>query len=212
MLYQTIDFLANALCTVFWIYKWIIIIAIVLTWVNADPYNPIVKWINAVTYPFWNWCYQWMPDSLKLFNAYASLLVVIFLHALIPASLHSINLALHPPADDLYSTRVLVQIAGHGLQGVGIVAYSIVWFGIMILAIWFFLTLVSPSTNNPIVRVVYMLADPLITPIQRYLPRMQVDLSPLVGILIFYLLSRYLVSPVVFYGATLSAPVQICLY
>jgi len=212
MLYQTIDLLAEALCFGFMIYKWVIIIAIFLTWVRADPNNPLVYWINRVTYPLWEWCYQWTPTSLKLFNAYIALLFVIFLHALLPASLHSINLALHPLPSDLHTSTFLIQIVGHALQGLGIVAYSIVWFGIFILAIWFVLTLVSPAANNPIVQVVYMLADPLITPIQRYLPRMQVDLSPLVGIVIFYLIARYPIALIMFQGAQLSAPVQVCVY
>ena len=32
-------------------YKWIIIISALLSWVNPDPYNPIVKFLRAVTDP-----------------------------------------------------------------------------------------------------------------------------------------------------------------
>jgi YggT family protein len=32
-------------------YKWIIIIAAVISWVNPDPYNPIVRFLSAVTEP-----------------------------------------------------------------------------------------------------------------------------------------------------------------
>ncbi|MBF0289055.1 MAG: YggT family protein [SAR324 cluster bacterium] len=207
MLYQTLEYLAEALCYAFFIYQWIIIIAILLTWVTPDPYNPIVQWINRITHPLWNWCYQWLPPSLRFFNAYASLLVVVFLHALIPATLRSINLVLQQMVS--YSALPM-QIAGHAIQGVGIVTYSLLWFAIIILAVWFIMTLVSPSPNNPLVRVAYTLADPIISPIQRYLPRTQVDLSPLVGILIFYLISSYLLAPFIGYGAMLSAPVHIC--
>lgn len=207
--FQAIDVLAEALCFVFWLYKWVTIVAIFLTWVTPDPHNPIVYWINRITHPLWEWCYQRLPRSLKLFNAYAALLVVIFLHALVPATLQSANLALQgmiaPPT-------MLIQVAGHALQGLGIVIYSVLWFAIIILAVWFILTLVSPSMNNPIVRVVYTLADPLITPIQGYLPRMQVDLSPLIGIFIFFLISKFFISPIFIYGATLSAPVGICAF
>jgi YggT family protein len=31
--------------------KWMIIIRAVLSWVNPDPYNPIVRFINSVTEP-----------------------------------------------------------------------------------------------------------------------------------------------------------------
>ncbi|HEX8949394.1 MAG TPA: YggT family protein [Dissulfurispiraceae bacterium] len=33
------------------IYKWIIIIAALLSWVNPDPYNPIVRFLYSVTEP-----------------------------------------------------------------------------------------------------------------------------------------------------------------
>lgn len=33
------------------LYKWIIIVAALISWVNPDPYNPIVKFLYAVTEP-----------------------------------------------------------------------------------------------------------------------------------------------------------------
>ena len=33
------------------IYMWIVIIAAVISWVNPDPYNPIVRFLHAVTEP-----------------------------------------------------------------------------------------------------------------------------------------------------------------
>jgi len=33
------------------IYKWIIIIAALISWVNPDPYNPIVKFLYSITEP-----------------------------------------------------------------------------------------------------------------------------------------------------------------
>jgi len=33
------------------IYKWIIIISALLSWVNPDPYNPIVRFLYSVTEP-----------------------------------------------------------------------------------------------------------------------------------------------------------------
>jgi len=33
------------------IYMWIIIIAALLSWVNPDPYNPIVRFLRAITEP-----------------------------------------------------------------------------------------------------------------------------------------------------------------
>ena len=42
---------AKIIDTLLEIYKWIIIISALLSWVNPDPYNPIVKFLRAVTEP-----------------------------------------------------------------------------------------------------------------------------------------------------------------
>lgn len=33
------------------LYKWVVIIAALMSWVNPDPYNPIVRFLHAVTEP-----------------------------------------------------------------------------------------------------------------------------------------------------------------
>jgi uncharacterized protein YggT (Ycf19 family) len=81
-----------------------------------------------------------------------------------------------------------------------------------VLIAWFILGLVNPSLNNPLVRIIHVLADPLITPLQRYLPRTRTDWSPLVGVILFYLISSSIINPIAFYGSTMSFPVSICIY
>ena len=81
-----------------------------------------------------------------------------------------------------------------------------------LLIVWFVLGILNSSINNPIVRVIHFLADPVITPIQRYLPRTKIDWSPVVGILFFYFISREIISPIGYYGSGLSFPVTICTY
>ncbi|GBE04876.1 MAG TPA: YggT family protein [Nitrospirae bacterium] len=43
-IFKLIDALLN-------IYKWIVIIAALISWVNPDPYNPIVRFLYSVTEP-----------------------------------------------------------------------------------------------------------------------------------------------------------------
>lgn len=43
--------IANVLDIILGVYKWIIIIAAVVSWVNPDPYNPIVRFLYSVTEP-----------------------------------------------------------------------------------------------------------------------------------------------------------------
>lgn len=42
---------ARILDTLLEIYKWVIIIAALISWVNPDPYNPIVRFLYSVTEP-----------------------------------------------------------------------------------------------------------------------------------------------------------------
>ena len=199
-----LEWLAGATCFGLFIYKWILIAAVVMTWVSADPHNQIVQWIGRVTRPLWVWCEQRMPVMMAHFSAYASILVVIFAQIVIPAEIRSLSLFFQGQTD---AAGLLLQFGGHLLQGTSIVVQSLLFFCIFVLIAWFILGL-----NNPLVRIIHVLADPLITPLQRYLPRTRIDWSPLVGVILFYLISSTIISPIGFYGSTLSFPVSICIY
>jgi YggT family protein len=43
------------------IYTWIIVIRAVLSWVNPDPYNPIVRMLYRVTEPVMEPVRRWIP-------------------------------------------------------------------------------------------------------------------------------------------------------
>ena len=43
--------IAYILETVLTLYMWIIIVSALLSWVNPDPYNPIVRFLHSVTDP-----------------------------------------------------------------------------------------------------------------------------------------------------------------
>ena len=204
-----LELLASVLCFGLFLYKWLIIIAVLLTWVSADPYNPIVQWIARVTRPLWVWCEQRMPMMLAHFSPYAALLLVIFAQAVVPAELRSLNLLLEGQSD---SNQILLQSGGHLLQGAAIVLQSLFFFFVIVLVVWFFLTLVNPAFNNPLVRIIHVLADPLITPIQRYLPRTSVDFSPLIAMMFFMMLLTFVVGPISQYGSSLSNPVPLCVF
>ncbi len=46
------------------VYTWVVIIAVVLSWVNADPYNPIVQAIRSVTEPVFRWVRRRVPFAV----------------------------------------------------------------------------------------------------------------------------------------------------
>ena len=47
--------------TVLDLYFWVVIIACVMTWVNPDPYNPIVRTLRTLTEPVFIRVRKWMP-------------------------------------------------------------------------------------------------------------------------------------------------------
>lgn len=53
--------LAGILDWVLWAYMWMIIIRAVLTWVNPDPYNPIVRALYAITEPVLSFLRRRLP-------------------------------------------------------------------------------------------------------------------------------------------------------
>jgi YggT family protein len=183
------------------IYEWILIIAILVTWVNPDPRNAIVQFLGNMTRPLWNRLQAVLPASLALLAAYISLLLVWFLKIFLPGTLRSLA---RVSAGTLGLFDLPLVVAGYFLLGLGVVTQSLLFFLMLLLVIWFFLTLINPSLNNPIVRTLFVLVDPFITPIQRRLPRQRVDLSPLLAAGLFLLVSLFVVSPLVRLAAGLT--------
>ena len=54
---QTLYFISGLLN----LYFWIIIIAAVMTWIEPNPYNPIVRFIYSVTEPVFEWVREHLP-------------------------------------------------------------------------------------------------------------------------------------------------------
>ncbi len=69
--------LAHLLNSVLWLYQWIVIVAVVLSWVQADPWNPIVRTIRMLTEPVFHWLRQRFP-FLVMGGLDLSPLVVLF--------------------------------------------------------------------------------------------------------------------------------------
>ena len=122
---QFLEWLADVCCFGLFLYKWIIIAAVIMTWVSADPHNGIVQWVGRVTRPLWVWCENWMPVMMAHFSAYASILVVISAQIVLPAEIRSLNNLLFGITD---AQGFLFQTGGHLLQGFTIVLQSLIFF------------------------------------------------------------------------------------
>ena len=42
-------------------YNLVLIIAVLISWVSADPFNPLVRFLRSVTQPVFDWIRQRMP-------------------------------------------------------------------------------------------------------------------------------------------------------
>jgi YggT family protein len=71
------------------LYMWIIIIRALLSWVNPDPYNPIVQFLNSITEPLLNRVRKAIPMpgmGLDL-SPIIVILAIVFLQAFLVQSL-----------------------------------------------------------------------------------------------------------------------------
>ena len=71
------------------IYMWIIVIRAVLSWVNPDPYNPIVRLLYQVTEPVMALVRRWIPlRGMGIdFSPIIILLAIVFLQSFLVPSL-----------------------------------------------------------------------------------------------------------------------------
>jgi YggT family protein len=53
--------LALVLNAVLWVYMWIVIGAVIVSWVSADPYNPIVRFLYQATEPVFYQVRRYLP-------------------------------------------------------------------------------------------------------------------------------------------------------
>ncbi|MCM2255148.1 MAG: YggT family protein [Vicinamibacteria bacterium] len=68
--------LAQALAWALEIYKYVLIGAAVVSWVNADPYNPIVRFLRTATDPPRRVIWRLLPESLRYFPLDIAFLVL----------------------------------------------------------------------------------------------------------------------------------------
>ena len=88
--------IAKVLDVVLVIFMWIVIARAVLSWVNPDPYNPIVRFIHNITEPVLYQIRKRIPLNFGGidFSPILVLLAVIFLQRFVVQSLYELALTL----------------------------------------------------------------------------------------------------------------------
>ena len=51
----------TVILSIIFLYKWVIIISALLSWVRPDPYNPIVQMLHRLTQPAYNLVRRFIP-------------------------------------------------------------------------------------------------------------------------------------------------------
>jgi YggT family protein len=84
--------LATVINYVLYLYMWIIIARAVISWVNPDPYNPIVRVLYSITDPVLLAIRRRLPISFGGidFSPIVVILAIIFLQRFLVASLHDL--------------------------------------------------------------------------------------------------------------------------
>jgi len=58
------------------LYKWVVIIAALITWVQPNPYNPIVRFLWNVTEPIYRWIRRYIPTTFGGFDIAPIILIL----------------------------------------------------------------------------------------------------------------------------------------
>jgi len=86
---------ANILDMALNIYLWIIFARAILSWVNPDPYNPIVQFLYKVTEPVLNPIRRMMPYGVGIdFSPLIVILVIYFMRSFVVKTLFDIAIRL----------------------------------------------------------------------------------------------------------------------
>jgi len=89
--------IATILDTVLWLYMWVIIIRALVSWVNPDPWNPIVQFLQRATDPL---LYQirkrlGMGNMGFDFSPIIAILFIMFLQIAVVGSLKDLAIRMH---------------------------------------------------------------------------------------------------------------------
>ena len=149
---------------VYWsifIYVWLIIIRVLLTWVNPNPYSPFMLFLSRLVDPVLNRGRRMVP--LTLGGLDLSPIMVIILVQLIGTVLGQWLISLGYGA----SKSILAP-----LMVLGILSFinTIAWVLIIMLLARVVMSLVSPSPHNMLVLIVYGVTEPLVAPLRGLFP------------------------------------------
>ncbi|WP_457642328.1 YggT family protein [Persephonella sp.] len=91
-----IDAVSSVLDIALTVYMWIVIISALITWINPDPYNPIVRFLRGVTEPVYRKIRKLIPTYFGGIDIapFIVILIIIFLQYFLVNTLHELAVRL----------------------------------------------------------------------------------------------------------------------
>lgn len=88
--------LAQVLDFLLWAYQWILIARVIASWINADPYNPIVNFLYNVTEPLLERIRRVLPVTAGGFDLspIVAFIAILFIKRFLVQSLYDLAYAL----------------------------------------------------------------------------------------------------------------------
>jgi YggT family protein len=88
---QAVAFILNKLL---WLYSLVVLISVLLSWVSADPFNPIVQVLRSMTVPVFTWVRKRVPFAVVGMMDLSPILVLVaiqFLQMVVVQSLYQLS-------------------------------------------------------------------------------------------------------------------------
>lgn len=152
---QAIYYGANA-------YIWVLILRVVLTWVNPNPYSPFMRALAKVTDPALNAARRHCPfraGGLD-FSPVLALFAVFLVGEVAGRGLFLMG----------HGAPATVFLALAAASAINLLT-SVAWLLILLMLARVVMSLVNPAPYNPIVLAVYGLTEPLLAPLRKFFPR-----------------------------------------
>ncbi len=183
-----IELIAIIINIVIIIYIWVIVLRALISWVNPDPFNPAVKFLRDITDPVLVPARRLFPfGGMVDLSPIIVILILLFLRIVIVQLLLNLSQS--------YTSLNGFVIFGIFIYALATMLDMIINVIIFIVIVRAILSWISPDPRNPIVLSIYALSEPILRPVKRIIPPMgSVDLSPLVVIILLFLLKSLLIQ------------------
>jgi len=160
------------------LYVWIIIIRALISWVNPDPHNPFITFLNRITEPVLSLARRITPSTGRIdLSPITAIFAIIFIRIFLVGTL-----LLFADSGDNFQA---VFILGMFVYAVMTLFRMLIHFLIIIIVVWAIISWVNPNPYNPIVLALFAMVDPILRPIQRIIPPVGgFDITPIIAVLI----------------------------